>query len=526
MPATWSTTYERLIARADDAVLDRAVALAAVFGDERVHPQLRQRLADRGAPLAERRRALQALVRGRDRETVPILCALLEEGDLRADALKAMASFDHPDVPRAILTSYSSFDEMQRRDAVSTLTSRAVFALALLDAIQEGRVDRAQLTAFELRKLRQLDDDRVNTRLAAVWGVAREVGVDKQAEIERWKTILTEERLAQADLSRGRDVFARTCMRCHKLYGEGVEVGPDITGSNRSDLDYLLQNVIDPNAIIPNEYRVTMILTKDGRIVTGILQAENEDAVTLRTENELLTLGRDEIDVMQADANSMMPQDQMLTITEEEVVALMAYLRHDGQVPRRLTAENLGDFFDGRTLKGWIGDSNLWRVEQGEIVGDSPGIDHNAFLVSDHDLGDFRLVVEVKLTPNNGNSGIQLRSRRHADGVVAGYQADMGAGWWGKLYDEHGRGLLAGEDRDQHVLVDGWNTYEILAVGARIQTALNGHACVDFTDPEPVLRGFLALQIHSGGAQQVRFRNLRLELDPQPVLSSVLTLER
>jgi hypothetical protein len=122
--------------------------------------------------------------------------------------------------------------------------------------------------------------------------------------------------------------------------------------------------------------------------------------------------------------------------------------------------------------------------------------------------------LEVKLTPNSENSGIQFRSRPQSNGEVKGYQADAGAGWWGKLYEELGRGLLWEKSGEQHVLENEWNRYEILAVGHRIQTAINGHSCVDLNDTDGDLQGMIAFQIHSGGPMTVQFRNLQLELSP------------
>jgi putative heme-binding domain-containing protein len=311
-------------------------------------------------------------------------------------------------------------------------------------------------------------------------------------------------------------------MRCHALYGVGESVGPDITGSNRSDLDYLLENVLDPNALVPNEYRVTLVRTDDGRLVTGILIGESNDALTLRTENETLTIALSEIDERKLDSISMMPEDQLATLDEEEAAALIAYLRHDGQVPRLVTEENRASFFDGQSLAGWSGDEELWSVEDGEIVGRTQtGLGHNAFLVSDFLLRDFRLVVEVRLTPDGANSGIQFRSRPVEGGEVHGYQADAGEGWWGKLYEELGRGTLFADPGAGFVRVNEWNTYEILAVGDHIRTAINGHPCVDLEDPEGAREGQIALQIHSGPALEVRFRHLEIDLDPHPELRTV-----
>lgn len=179
-------------------------------------------------------------------------------------------------------------------------------------------------------------------------------------------------------------------------------------------------------------------------------------------------------------------------------------------------------FFDGKTLRGWTGDPALWSVEDGEFVGRTEGLARNAFLVSDLELADFRLLLEVKLSPNSENSGVQFRSRPRADGSVEGYQADIGASWWGNLYDEHGRGLLVNAQGRQQARPGEWNRYEIVAVGDRVLTAINGVLCVDYTETEEDRRrGQVALQIHSGGAMEVRFRVLGLELDPAPELRTV-----
>ena len=125
---------------------------------------------------------------------------------------------------------------------------------------------------------------------------------------------------------------------------------------------------------------------------------------------------------------------------------------------------------------------------------------------------DFRLTVKVKLVPNKENSGIQFRSEPLPDGEMQRLQADVGAGWWGKLYEEHGRGILSNKSGETFVKVDDWNEYEVDAVGSQVQTWINGKACVDLDDPPGARRGIFAFQIHSGGAMEVRFKDLKLEV--------------
>ena len=117
-------------------------------------------------------------------------------------------------------------------------------------------------------------------------------------------------------------------------------------------------------------------------------------------------------------------------------------------------------------------------------------------------------------------AGTQVALETWLDGEVSGLQADIGPGWWGKLYEEHGRGLLENQGAAEHIRRGEWNTYEIVAVGDRVLTAINGHPAVDRTDAEFAKSGIIALQLHSGGPMEVRFRNFRFELSPSPQLST------
>jgi hypothetical protein len=178
------------------------------------------------------------------------------------------------------------------------------------------------------------------------------------------------------------------------------------------------------------------------------------------------------------------------------------------------TPENASGFFNGKDLAGWVGDASLWSVEDGEIVGKSPGIGRNEFLRSQMSAADFRLTFQVKLVKNEGNSGVQFRSLALPDGEMKGYQADIGPDWWGKLYEENGRELLWPQSAEQHVRPGEWNAYEIVAVGPSIRTFLNGKPAAVLDDPNGARRGIFGLQLHGGGPTEVRFKDFKLEVNP------------
>jgi putative heme-binding domain-containing protein len=128
-------------------------------------------------------------------------------------------------------------------------------------------------------------------------------------------------------------VFSQTCAVCHRLYGQGAAIGPDLTGGGRSSLDYLLENIVDPNAIVPEDYRVTEVELKDDRSLTGLVVSQNERTITLQTPTEKLNVGRNEITSMLKTSVSLMPEGLLQGMKEEQICNLIAYLMMPKQVP-------------------------------------------------------------------------------------------------------------------------------------------------------------------------------------------------
>ncbi|HUR39456.1 MAG TPA: DUF1080 domain-containing protein, partial [Planctomycetota bacterium] len=250
-----------------------------------------------------------------------------------------------------------------------------------------------------------------------------------------------------------------------------------------------------------------------------------------------------EIDARKLSEISMMPEGLLSNMTMDEDRHLISYLQSLTQVqfPDGFTLESLkagaqgqpsgasareGEpLFNGKDLANWEGDPAVWSVDAGEIVGKGPQ-KRNQFLFHKTEYSDFRLTLEIKLVPHGANSGIQIRSVPIEGGEARGCQCDAGAGWWGKLYEESARGLLfpkKGEafDGDKFIKKEDWNVYEIVAVGGRIKTAINGHPCTDLEDDKMATKGRIGVQVHSGGPMEVRFRNFRLELNPKLELKTV-----
>src|SRR5207247_10134858 len=135
----------------------------------------------------------------------------------------------------------------------------------------------------------------------------RPASQDRAALTAKYKEWLTPDTLKAADRSRGRLVYSRTCASCHKLFDDGGNIGPELTGSQRANLDYLLENVLDPSAVVPGEYRMTAFALADGRVLTGLVRKETPRAVTIRTVNEELTIPVADIESRKPTPLSVMP---------------------------------------------------------------------------------------------------------------------------------------------------------------------------------------------------------------------------
>ena len=378
MPEAWKALEPRLLASESAEVKRHARTLAVKFGSQTALETIRRIAAGSDQPISERREALATLVAISDDQLTDILLSLLKDSELRGQAIRGLARFSDPRIPSALVDTYPSLNYGEKQDVLSSLSGRTAFAVKLIDAIESGHIPSRDLSAATVRQIRNLDDDTLSERLQSVWGAFRDPDEDKLAEIARYRDIYRAGGSTPGNASAGRAVFVRTCQQCHTLFGMGGNIGPDITGSDRGNLSYLLQNIIDPNSLIPNEYQTSVIETDDDRVLTGIVIENNATALTIRTANEEVTVPAKEIIDIQASTLSMMPEGLLTALSDQEVRDLLYYLRQPAQAPLVASSENLNLFFNGTDLTGWDGNTELWSVQEGVITGHSEtGLKHN-----------------------------------------------------------------------------------------------------------------------------------------------------
>ena len=312
---------------------NEATALGVAFGDASAQGAMRSLVASTQTDATQRRDALKALLAAKDPKLVATLQALLADPALRDAALSGLAMYDDPQTPAKILVTYSTLPANEKRSALATLASRSPYGLELLKAVSDKQIPTTDLSADLIRQLHNLHNDKIDEMLGNTWGQVRSTAADKTALINKYRELLAKKTEQAADPNLGRTVFGKTCQQCHTLFDAGEHVGPDLTGSNRGDLEYILQNMVDPNAVIPNDYRASTLETKDDRVITGIVKAQDENSVTIITANETVTVPRNEIASLRQNELSMMPEGLLEPLSEQEVRDLIYYLRQPGQVP-------------------------------------------------------------------------------------------------------------------------------------------------------------------------------------------------
>jgi putative heme-binding domain-containing protein len=331
-PANWKLAAEKFVSSDSADVKKFVQQLSIVFGDGVAMDELRAIATNGGAEAEARRQALRALLAGKPEGFAPTLQDLCGDRAVYVEAIRGLALYDDPNTPVRLFGPIGIYSPEARAEMITTLASRPDYAKALLAAVREGRIKPGEITAFHARQIRAFDDADLTKELTELWGDVRTSAADKKSMIESWKSKLNADTLVKANLSAGRAVFEKTCKNCHVLYGNGRKVGPDITGSNRKNLDYLLENILDPSASVGVDFRAVTIALDDGRVINGVVSEQNDRTLTLQTDREPITIDRSEIEVMKQTTNSLMPDGLLTTFSEEQVRDLIAYLQSTEQV--------------------------------------------------------------------------------------------------------------------------------------------------------------------------------------------------
>ncbi|MEM8487783.1 MAG: PVC-type heme-binding CxxCH protein [Bacteroidota bacterium] len=327
-PAAWPAVYQSLQKDSED-VQRLAVQVGQQFGDAEAAKALLASLADPATSDADKNNAIRGLASKQREELVAQLPALIDEPAVQIEAIRAVAAYDNRVLGSQLLAKYESLDSDARREAAQTMATRPVYGWMLAEAIKKNPDYKADIPVYVARQLRRV----VGNGFVEIWGPIDSMSDDKSAAYERYTALLTDNAVAAADASAGRAVFEQSCGTCHKMYGDGGDIGPELTGSNRANLDYILSNMLSPSEVIQDDYKLVVITTHDGRTYMGNVSGEDDRQVTLRVVGQdAVVIGKSTIRSREVTPNSMMPEGLLQALPDEKVLQLVSYLRTSQQV--------------------------------------------------------------------------------------------------------------------------------------------------------------------------------------------------
>lgn len=332
-PNSWNSFYREMSKTEDSEIKSRLVRLAGIFGDESALVALRNLVEDEFATLEERQNAMQALAEIPGGLTTELLhVTILAANQLRGEAIRQLVTMADKETPALLLEVFDKLDRDQQTDAVAVMVTQRSSSLQLLQAIQSGKVGQESVNAFAIEQLRAFGDSEIESLLTDLWP-SDSTQLQKAEEISRLRVLMTREHLESGDASQGRLLFYKTCFKCHQLYGEGGRVGPDLTGSGRKQVDYLLSNLLDPSAEIDADYKLTTVISNAGRLYSGFVIHQDDRVVRLRTQNADVQLQMKDVDEIIPTKKSMMPEGMLRELSDDQIRDLFLYLTGSRQVP-------------------------------------------------------------------------------------------------------------------------------------------------------------------------------------------------
>ena len=223
---------------------------------------------------------------------------------IQTAVMEALRRFADEGIGREVLAKYPTMTESLRTKARNLLFSRSSWARPFLQDLKQGKYQAKAVPMDEVKRLAMLQDEAVNGLVRELWGnVQGSTSEERLAEVRRFNNDL---RAAKGNPTEGRAIFDKHCGKCHRLFGEGKEIGPDLTYANRKDTQYLLVNIVDPSSTVRKEYSSYVLRTHNGRILTGLLVEQTPATVTIQDENERTTVSRSDVD----------PHQGILTISD------------------------------------------------------------------------------------------------------------------------------------------------------------------------------------------------------------------
>jgi putative heme-binding domain-containing protein len=306
-----------------------SVVLGLRRGDAAAVDEALKVIADPSQSIERRLRYIEILGEVRQPRSQPLLLGLIandRDHSLQKAALTALQQSTDNVVATGVLDHFQALDPDARTTAVGLLASRPEWSLQLLQAVDAGRVAASIITPDAVQKMKTYSDPKVTQLLRKHYPQERvATTAEMQLQVQQYEFVI---RAGGGNPYEGRKLFTISCGLCHKLFGQGAQIGPDLTPYKRDDLDTMLLNIVNPNAEIREGYETYLVSTKDGRTLSGFMADKDNRVVVLRgLDGVNQVLPQDQISEMKSTGTSLMPQGLLSALAEQQLCDLFAYLQ-------------------------------------------------------------------------------------------------------------------------------------------------------------------------------------------------------
>jgi putative membrane-bound dehydrogenase-like protein len=321
----------------DNPTHSRLLRLGLRFNQPSARDTALQRISNETVPEAQRVELIEVLGQTGNNELSSRFLEVLEKTgnrNVRVALISALRSFHVESLAGKLLELYPGFDDEMRSQTRSVLISRPQWASAFVSAVETGKVDAKEVPLDQVRTMASFEDKELNKRLQKLWGkIQANSPAELQSTINKIKLVLKPSGVAGRDASgnpdEGKKVYEQICAVCHKLYGEGSSIGPDLTTIDRKDISLLLENIVNPSGYIRTEFMSHEVETRDEQIFSGIVVESTANAVTiLDRNNQRHTIARERIAELKESSISLMPEGLLEALSPQQVMDLFSYLQN------------------------------------------------------------------------------------------------------------------------------------------------------------------------------------------------------
>jgi putative membrane-bound dehydrogenase-like protein len=330
-PQAWDELANKAKENADESTRQKATLLQAVFSGSVAAEDLIALASDAKVAAAARRSAIESLGNLDSEAARTTLWNLVNDQNFGGVAALAIGKTLNAESAKRLVDLYSGAWPPGKSGIVSALGGKRETLPLLLDAIEQKKIPSENIDASTWRQFMAVADWDLLQRARTI-NPTLGVASDKKQTIESMEQWLTDEVLQQADAGRGKTVWNNVCAQCHKLFGEGGAIGPELTGGQRTNKRYWLENIVAPSAVVASSFQVTYFLTDEGSVITGVPVSENVNSVTVQTAKEKIVLSKNEITERRKSELSLMPEGLIDPLSPELRADLFKYLMSPVQV--------------------------------------------------------------------------------------------------------------------------------------------------------------------------------------------------